>query len=161
MISEILFALISLFTLASAIVMLLSRKLLRAVIALAFAFTGSSLIFLMLQQSILALLQLFVFVGGLSTYLIVAVAAEPKLSKNMNARNFAAAATALLIAFFFIVYKFAYANTTTSTYSGSFVTSAGIAIGHYYALLGIIIFLPFASAIGSILLIKRLTKVVV
>jgi len=161
MIGEIVFICISLFTLGSAVVTLVSKRLIRAAIALAFSFIGSSFIFLILQQSVLAMLQLFVFVGGLSTYLIIAVASESKASKNISLRNLVAAIVALFIVFSFIIYKFAYVNTSTGIYNGSFVGSAGIAIAHYYALLGIIIFLPFASAIGSILLIKRLVKVVV
>ena len=73
--SIVLFA-IAAFTIISAAWVFLSRKLMHSVIALTIAFTGSASVFALLGQAEMALLQLFVFVGGLSTYLIVAVAAE-------------------------------------------------------------------------------------
>ena len=51
-----------------------SKRLLHAVLALTGVFFMSSVVLLLLGQPLAALLQLVILVGGMSTYLIVAVA---------------------------------------------------------------------------------------
>ncbi|MCL4372327.1 hypothetical protein M1373_03350 [Candidatus Marsarchaeota archaeon] len=50
------------------------RQLLHAVLALTIAFVLNSALFLVLQQPLLAIIQLFILVGGISTYALVGVA---------------------------------------------------------------------------------------
>src|SRR5208283_373994 len=72
----IIFIIISILTIGSAMAVFFSKRLLHAVLALTLAFGGSALFFLYADQPFAAFLQLFILVGGLSTYLIVALASE-------------------------------------------------------------------------------------
>ena len=62
----------------ASIFIFLQKRLIHAVLFLAIVFVSSSIIFLLLGQTLIAVLQMLIFVGGLSTYLIVAVATEEK-----------------------------------------------------------------------------------
>ena len=70
------FSIVSAIMIISGIAIFYQKSIMRAVIALSISFVASSLIFFILNQQFIALLQLFVFVGGMSTYLIVAVSSE-------------------------------------------------------------------------------------
>ncbi len=52
----------------------LSKSLLHSVISLTLAFIANSAIFLAIGQPFIAIIQLFIFVGGISTYALVGVA---------------------------------------------------------------------------------------
>ena len=78
------FVLIAIFTLGSAFFVYLSKSIMRSAIALAIAFFGGSLAILFNGESILALMQLLIFVGGLSTYFIITLSLEHGKSRNAN-----------------------------------------------------------------------------
>ena len=78
------FVLITIFTLGSAFFVYLSKSIMRSAIALAIAFFGGSLAILFTGESILALMQLLIFVGGLSTYFIITLSLERGKSRNAN-----------------------------------------------------------------------------
>src|SRR5574337_1295696 len=92
------YAAISVITVISALLLFLQKRLLYSAIALAIVFAGSALVFLYLGQTLLALIQLLVFVGGLSTYLVVAVATEEKGRKLFSPYVFIIAAIAISVA---------------------------------------------------------------
>lgn len=149
--------LLAILTALSGIALFLQKKLLHSVIFLALAASVSSLIFLYLNQVLVALLQLLVFVGGLSTYLIVAVAAE---EKKVGIRS----AIAFLIASFVIAAGLLAAIPGfQAPISGGndFSAVAQAAIQQYYAMLFMAVSLLFAVAIGSVIVIKRFSKLVV
>ncbi len=79
-----LLVLLAAFTVASGMMMFLNKKLLHSVLFLALAAIGSSLIFIYISQTLVALLQLLVFVGSLCTYLIVVVAMEDEGNQDQG-----------------------------------------------------------------------------
>ncbi len=147
-----------LFTLAPAALVFLERKLLNAVICLAVAAVGSSLLFLYLGQTLVALLQLFVFVGGLSTYLVVAVASEEKQSKTLGRARFLVAAVALAAVLSLVLSGIGLGQQQAGN---SFASSALAAFGSQYAMLYAAAFLLFATAAGSVLVMRRFSRMVV
>jgi NADH:ubiquinone oxidoreductase subunit 6 (subunit J) len=154
---ELLIILLALATVLSGLLLFLQNKLLHSVIFLALAAAGSSLIFLYMRQALVAMLQLLVFVGGLSTYLMVAVATEEKRLKMSNAAAFLAASVILSAGLFA-----ALSNLTAAPLAGnSFSALAQSAIPIYFALLFAAVFLLFAAAVGSIIVIKKFSKLVV
>ena len=150
-----LLALLAVITIAPGIMIFFSRRILHSVLFLAAAAAGSSLIFLYLSQTLAALLQLLIFVGGLSTYLIVAVATEERKVMKADLVKFLSAALLIAVAFSYIVYG----TPGTQMNGNSFSYSAEAAFSGYSAFLFAVAFLLFAAAIGSIVMIKRLSKV--
>ena len=67
-------AIIAVLELAAIAFIFISKSLLHSVISLTLAFVANSALFLAMQQPFLAIIQLFIFVGGISTYAIVGVA---------------------------------------------------------------------------------------
>jgi len=132
----------------------LERKLIRAVIYLAFAAISSALVLLYLGQAFIAMLQLLVFVGGLSTYLIVAVAIEEKGKKTLSNLSFVAFAVISAL----VLLQLTAFSANQSASPADFVSSAQQAFGSYYALFYICVVLLFASAMGSVLVLKRFAR---
>ena len=145
-------------TLAPAVLMFLQRRLLNAVVCLAASAVGSSLLFLYMGQTLAALLQLFVFVGGLSTYLVVAVASEEKRAGMLGKARFLIAAVAVGAGLALVLKGIDFGQQQAAN---GFVGSAEIAFGGQYALLYAASFLVFAAAAGSVLVLRRFSKMVV
>jgi NADH:ubiquinone oxidoreductase subunit 6 (subunit J) len=149
--------LLAIIAVAPGVALFLQKKLIHSVVFLAIAAAASTLIFLYLDQVLVALLQLLVFVGGLSTYLIVAIAAEEKQVKLTSRVRFllatvmiAAVLSALLLS---LPAGVAAGNDFSSVAQASF--------SDYFALLLIAVLLIFASAVGSVLVIKKFARLVV
>ncbi len=142
----------------SALVIFTSRRLVHAILALTAAFTGSAVIFLLLGQVFVAMLQLLVFVGGLSTYLMVAIAYEEKQRRYISYRNFFIVAVAVA----FCLYAFTYmaVGQGVSPNGYSMVASFGAALQDYYFVIFGAVVLLFASAVGSALFLKKFTRLV-
>ena len=154
---DLLAALLASLTVLAGLALFLQKKLLHSVVFLALAAVGSSLIFLYLGQVLVALLQLFIFVGGLSTYLIVAVATEEKQVKMRSAAAFVIISAIMSAGLFAAVW-----NTATVGLAGNdFSTVAQGAISSYYAFIFAAVFLLFAAALGSVIIIKKFTRLVV
>ncbi len=142
---------------ASAAFVVASRRVLHAVAALALVFTESALIFLYLNQILLALLQLLVFVGGLSTYLIVAIAAEEHINKMENAPVFIALSVIFFVGASTLL---TYLPATIPPQSNDIVSVAASVFQADYAFLYLAVLLLFAGAIGSTLVARRVVKLV-
>ncbi len=154
----VLLILLAVFTIAASMLVFLRNKLLHAVIFLATCSLGSALIFLYLGQVLVALLQLLVFVGGLATYLIVAVAAEEKkLIKLASKVRFVFAA--IVIALVLLIFLPLPPNPQNAGNDFSAVAEAGFS--SYYIILFAAVLLLFAVGIGSVLIIKKSSKLVV
>lgn len=132
------------------------RRLLHAVIALAVVAAVSALIFLYLGQPLVALLQLLIFVGGLSTYLMVAVAAEEKRVSLRGTVVFTASFVLIAAVFIAVIY----ALPAQAQSGASFVALAGAALPQYYGIILATLFLLFAVAMASVLVIKKFSKLV-
>ncbi len=149
------FAAFAVFTAGAALAIFFQRSLMRAVTALALSFFGSAIVFYALGQGLLALLQLLVFVGGLSTYLIVAVSTEHREFGN---RLTLVALSAVLIVglsvMLFGVQEMQQKSTDTSTYIAA-------AFSAYWPIIFIVALALFGAAMASVLVIRRFVKLVV
>ncbi len=153
----LLFMLLSLFILGSGIALFLSEKLLNSVLALTSAFIGSSLLFFYLGRTFIGLLQLFVLVGGLSTYLIVAVATDEE-SSEINRKRFIAVLFIVALSLSLLLFRTAPETELSGNY---FQRAAVTALNSYYPLLLGLSLLLFSAVVGSIIVIKRLVRLVV
>lgn len=158
MVPDSVFIAISILTIGSGIALFLFRRLLHAVLALTLAFVGSALVFLYLHQPFVALLQLFVFVGGLSTYLVVAVAAEETKGKSYLIEYIAMLA---ILGFWFAGVLAISTGLNTVSAGKNFTALLGPALESYYPILFVLALLLFATVIGSILIMKRFVRLVV
>lgn len=154
-----LFALFALIGIAAGIVVLIQRSLFKAAIALAIVFVAVSGFIFLTSQTMVTLLQLFVLVGGLSTYLIVAVASERQAT--FRHVDIGVLATVFVVLGAVMFYATVNATQNAQSQSAPMINSEiSVAIGANMALLGAVVFLMFALAIGSIMLIKRVVKLV-
>ncbi len=146
------------FTLAAAIAIFLEKSMLRAVVALALAMTGSAVLMFGIGESMIALLQLLIFVGGLSTYLLVAIAPEKRRPTGRAWFIGLAVVLALSLAAE-AYYASGYVMAVPGT--GAIQSYAGYAFQSYYAVLYVIAFALFTTAIGSVLVIRKFTRLIV
>lgn len=153
---DFLSALLAAILVIAGILVFVQRRLVHAVVALAAVATISALMFLYLDETLVALLQLLIFVGGLSTYLMVAVAAE---EKNVSIRSVAIFAVALALLGAVLV-AVAYELPAQSQSGTSFLALAGSALGQYYGIIFASVFLLFAVAMASVLVIKKFSRLV-
>ncbi len=156
--ADIVFIAISLLAAASAIALFASRRLLHAVLALTIAFMSSSLLFFYLGETFIALLQLFVFVGGLSTYLVVAVAAEAARGK-FELYVFIPLAVLFVIGLSEIVIN-SNLSLPAPALPASFTGASIEALTVYYPVLAMLLILLFSAVIGSILIIRKFVRLV-
>lgn len=151
------FYMFAILTALSSVLVFLQRKLVHAVLALTMAFSMSAVLFLVLNQTFVALLQLLVFVGGLSTYLMVSLANEEKGRRYIRISFFIPIVIALSIWFAY----FAQLSLHSETASGSSMDATfSVAIAQYYPLFYGIAALLFAAAFGSVLFIKKFSRLV-
>ena len=151
------FIAVALVELASISMIFISRDVLHSVLALSAAFFFNSLLFLLLSQPLLALLQLFIMVGGISTYLFVGVAA---VSYSRFKHTTYSALMILSVAFFTLLlynslgvgFPAQQQNPLSSAAISNYLSSG---VGQLY----IITFALFGIALGSILLLKRIGSI--
>jgi NADH:ubiquinone oxidoreductase subunit 6 (subunit J) len=156
-VSEVYILIVAALALSGGLLVFLSRRLLHAVLALTFVFIGSALVFVFLGEVFIALLQLFVFVGGFSTYLIVAVASETSHDSFSKARFL----SALVIIAIGIALILAWAGAGSFTHGSSFPSIAAAAISEYYVVFFMMLLLLFSAVIGSVLIMRRFVKLIV
>lgn len=152
-----LFSIVSVVMIISGISIFYQKSIMRAVIALSISFIASSLIFFILNQQFIALLQLFVFVGGMSTYLIVAVSSEYKKINKIDFIKIGVAAIIISMSFslLFTVINFNASNTAPGM-SVYFAT----AFEEYYPVLVAAVIMLFLAAIGSVIVIRKFVTLV-
>lgn len=153
------FVLLLMAALFAAMIIFIEKDLFKAALGLAVVFASSAGIILLLGQPLIALFQLLILVGGLSTYLIVAVASEGRagfLHTNM-----------LVLSISFIVlggvllYAIAMHPYPGSLTGAAIGQSISLSISEYYPLMYAMVFLLFSIGIGSILLMRRVIRMVV
>lgn len=161
---EVLYLFIAI-TVAPAFLIFLERKLLGSVICLGVVAAGSSLLFVYLGQTLVAMLQLFVFVGGLSAYLVIAATSEETRAaatgggRAMHWIRFFAVTVAVAAVLSLVVVGIGVGQQVPA--GNSFATAAEAAFGSQYALLYAAVFLMFSAAAGGVLVIRRFSKMVV
>ena len=137
---------------ASALAIYLSENVFKSAIALAATFTIVSLVLLLLNQPVVAVLQLLIIVGGLSTYLVVAVASESKkYTWPTDLRLLAATAIILFISLMYLMLPSLSSTSVSnqSIYAEFLQTLQAYTVTIYFAIV-----LMFAAAIGSMIVIK-------
>lgn len=152
------FALAALAVIAS-IFIFLQKKLIHAVLSLAIAFVFSALIFFLLGQTLIAVLQMLVFVGGLSTYLIVAVATEEKGANLISMRWLLALSVLLSIGLSLSIAVHVPLQSASSP--AGFLGAASSAFANSYAMLYMILILLFSVSISGVLILRKFTRLLV
>lgn len=130
------------------------KDILHTVLALSFVFIINSAFFLMLNQPLLALLQLFIMVGGVSTYVFVGVssASFSKFS-HTNYIILAIASIAILALF---SYKIIPAGTQVNQQNLLSSSLIAQALGSNAVLLYLIGIFVFGAGYGSVILMRKL-----
>ncbi len=151
----ILFVIASAIMVLSGIAIFYQKSIMRAVVALTIAFTASSFIFFILGQNFIALLQLFIFVGGMSTYLIVAVSSEYKKINKIEFSAICAIALMIGLGFLLILTGVQFSTATTQVSMSTFFVDV---FQSYYPIIFAAIIMLFLVAMGSVIVIRRFVK---
>ncbi|MCL4373517.1 MAG: hypothetical protein M1360_01780 [Candidatus Marsarchaeota archaeon] len=146
------FAVLAFIELLAAVLIFLFKNVMHSIIMLAIAFLVGSLLFAALQQPLLALLQLFVIVGGVLTYFFIGVASAG-LSKFKHTYYLPLAV--LAIASFLLL---AYASIGINTAGSNVLTRQMIAnyVGSSISVLYVLAIVLFGVGLGAIELLKKL-----
>lgn len=158
---EIAYAAALLLTLGPALLLFVSRRLVHSVMLLAAAFAGSALFFFIMGEPFIALLQFFVFVGGFSTYLMVALAAEERESPPPKNIYLILLAAVMGLGFYALMGGIAPEAASGSGSGSIFMASAVAAFTDYFPLLYLAVLLLAAGALGSVLVIRHFVRLVV
>lgn len=151
-IDTIAFAIIAIIEILAAYSMFFFKNLMHSAIALSGVFAITSLVFAFLAQPLLALLQIFIMVGGISVYIFVGVAA-PGLAKFKHARVTVLVPLSIIM---FAVLAYPLLSLGFSVPSANGLSKAGIqsSFTSGVPIFYIIMLLLFAVSLGAILLIK-------
>ncbi len=149
-------AIIAVLELAAIAFIFISKSLLHSVISLTLAFVANSALFLAMQQPFLAIIQLFIFVGGISTYAIVGVASA-SFSKFPHTNRLAFVAV-FIILLAVISYPVFGMKNTVMQYNQFTALQVKTGISSYMGLFYLITAMLFGIAIGSIILVKSLGR---
>ncbi|HUY70578.1 MAG TPA: hypothetical protein VMV00_03370 [Candidatus Baltobacteraceae bacterium] len=153
----LLFAAVATLEIISAMLVFTFRNVLHSVLALSLAFLFNSILFLAMQQTLLALIQLFIMVGGVSTYIFVGVSSSG-LSKfrHTSLLVLGILAPLLIVAYATnLVYVTQGTSTQQNQVSGLMIKSA---LGANIGVLYIITFVLFATGLSSIILLKSMGR---
>ncbi|MDE1855656.1 MAG: hypothetical protein KGH49_00225 [Candidatus Micrarchaeota archaeon] len=143
----------------SSVMLMRSRELFKAAISLAIVFAVVAGFMLILSLTAIALFQLFILVGGLSTYLVVAVASDRHAQfRHVSPLGFSVAFVVLAAIFFYVLGVPSQQGLATLPNVAQEIAAS---LSGSIALIGAMIFLMFAAAIGSIIMMKRVVKMVV
>ncbi|MDE1871638.1 MAG: hypothetical protein KGI06_05375 [Candidatus Micrarchaeota archaeon] len=150
------FVIIALLEIISAILVFVFKNILHIVLALSSLFIFNSAMFFVLGQPLLALLQVFIMVGGISTYIFIGVAAGSY--SKFRGTNYAVLAIVYVAIFALFSVKVMqsgiYANAqntlTSVEVSQSLLQNSG--------LLYFLAIMLFGTGFGSILLMKKLGR---
>jgi NADH:ubiquinone oxidoreductase subunit 6 (subunit J) len=149
-----LFVAVALLEVLSALLIFVFKDILHAVLALSAMFIFNSAIFLVLAQPLLALLQLFIMVGGVSTYAFVGVAAGSySRFKHTDLLVFAGL---VIIVTLTIYLKAGQAGVTASQQNTISKNLIAITLSNDAGMLYMATALLFGTGLGSIILMRKL-----
>ncbi len=130
------------------------KDVLHSVIALAAAFVMNSVFFLILGQPFLALIQLFIMVGGVATYAFVGVSsAGYSKFRHTSPKIFIVAYAALFI---LLAYGVLRASPIVPSQSATPTLSLTQMLEQNIALLYLMAIVLFGAAFGSIIMMKKM-----
>jgi len=153
----LLFAAVATLEIISAMLVFTFRNVLHSVLALSMTFLFNSILFLAMQQTLLALIQLFIMVGGVSTYIFVGVSSSG-LSKFRHTSLLALGILAPLLIVAYatnLVYVIQGTSTQENQVTGLMIKSA---LGANIGILYVIAFVLFATGLSSIILLKSMGR---
>jgi NADH:ubiquinone oxidoreductase subunit 6 (subunit J) len=148
-----LFITVAVLEVVSAILVFKFRIALHAAAALAVLFFANALAFLLLSQPLLAIMQLFVMVGGVSTYLFVSVASANYPSLNPKR----ALAFGLLAASLFAVMVYPLVSTNINANQNNIVSLSTLdsymsnSLPFFYMIAAVL----FGVSLGAIIILKK------
>lgn len=153
MVYLILFAALAVAELASVLLIFLFRDMMHSVLALSMVFFVNSLLFLLLGQPLLALVQLFVMIGGVSTFLFVGVAsAGLSRFRHTSFATLAVLSAALFVVCFYRVYGAQFSEQQNALQAGALASYLAASVGQLYAM----VFAMFCVALGAVLLLRKI-----
>ncbi|MCL5430271.1 MAG: hypothetical protein M1504_02215 [Candidatus Marsarchaeota archaeon] len=157
MLGIVIFAIFAALGIIFSILVFTFKDILRATLMLSGVFFANSLLFLLIGQPILAVVQLFIMVGGVTTFIFAGVASIP-YSKFKHTR------LRLLIVFWIVFFlaivlplflgnSLGVSGSEGNIFNGSSINeSISSGIGLFY----IMLILLFGVSLGSIVLMKRM-----
>jgi NADH-quinone oxidoreductase subunit J len=154
MIDLVIFALISIAVLAAPVLLFLFKDILHAVLALSALFFFNSLVFLLLGQPLLAVIQLFVMVGGVSTFLFVGAASGAY--PNFKYNKLAVFVIIGIILFAVVVYPLnsvQFTGTGANQFNSQDIAFQLEASSPIFYLMALVM---FSVCFGSVLLLKKI-----
>lgn len=141
---------------ASVIAVFRLKDILHAAIALASVFFANSLLFLLMGQDLLAILQLFIMIGGVSTYIFVGVAsASFSRFKHTSYVGLAIVSVLLAASLIYPLLSTGFAAGSASTLTQSEISASLSSSVQYLYFIAIFI---FAISIGAVIVIKKLGR---
>ena len=148
------FMVLALIEIASAMAVYMLRDLLHSVLALASFFTVNSALLLMLAQPMIALLQLFIMVGGISTFIFVGVASSGY--SRFRSENYHALGIAYIALFVLLAVSIVMSQVYGSANNQLSPTAIAQSLSGNIALLYFAVLLLFGAGFSSIVVMKRL-----
>lgn len=145
-----------LMAIAAAIAMFFQRSIFKAAIFLSASFAFSSVILIVIGEYLVAILQLLILVGGIATYLIVAVASEQNRHDNgINVPMLFIVAAASSIIIGYLLYPGTIGINTSGT---GIYSELNASMANYQSLMFFIALLAFGAALPSIAIILKNLK---
>jgi NADH:ubiquinone oxidoreductase subunit 6 (subunit J) len=154
MLSEIVFFISAVAAFVAAVVMFKAREMSHAMVGFLFITLSAAAVLAVLGLPLLALLQLFIMVGGVSTYLFVGVSAE-NLSRFRHTSLPVLVVGAIALAAI-PIYRISFLQGLggeSNSLTGSLLTAS---VGSNMALFYMLAVLLFGIGIGSIIMMKSL-----
>ena len=137
--------------LIAAILVFWFRDVMHAILSISAVFVINSILFLILQLPLLAVIQLLIMVGGVATYLFIG-ASSADFSKFDHARVYA---LGVLAAAVFAALVYPILNTTFTEQSNVFGGANYSLLLTNYGILYVIALSLFGVALGSIMILKH------
>lgn len=150
----VLFIIAAALEIGAAMLVFTFKDVLHSILALAFVFMLNSAILLMLAQPMLALLQLFIMVGGVATYAFVG--ASSSSYSRFRHTNVYVLAVSTIVLFLLLGYgalRSAPATGMQNTLSGASISQS---LGSSVAMLYVMAVMLFGIGFGSILLMRKM-----
>jgi NADH-quinone oxidoreductase subunit J len=150
---QILFALLVLLEIASISLVFEAKNVLHSVIMLSISFIISSLIFAFIGQPLIALLQIFIMVGGVMTYMFIGMAsAGISRFKHVSYISLALYSIIILAVLSYSVMNASYTEGANNLSRSSIALQLTSGLG----IIAVAVIALFGVGIGSIVLLKAL-----
>jgi NADH-quinone oxidoreductase subunit J len=148
-----LFAIVSVLGVIFAALMFAFKDILHSALALSGVFLINSLLFIALNQPLLAVIQLFIMIGGITTFIFVGVAS----ATYSHFRYTKLAWLGILSAVFFIVLVIPLLNVQFNGQQSNVfgASNVGISLDSSVGLFYVMLFVMFGVSLGAILLLKK------